>query len=83
MKPSIKIFVDKEREAALHFIRSSEMSSIVDSIGSHSSVLERDSDFSRFYKWWNGIRRKISDGCAAKRIKVEETVKMAFFAANA
>lgn len=83
MKPSIKIFVNKELETALHLIRSSEISSIVDCIGSHSSVLERDSDFARFHKWWNGIRRMISDSCAAKRSKFEETEKMAFFAANA
>ena len=82
MKHTIKIFVDKKLESTLNMIRSGELSSIVDTLGDRSIILEREPEFGRFYKWWNGIRRSISQVCISKRDKFEETNRMAHFVAS-
>ena len=82
MKPTIKIFVDKKLSSTLQVIHENELALIVDLLGSRSDVVDLDTDFGRFYKWWNGVRKTISQSCTAKRTKFEETNRMAHFVAN-
>lgn len=77
----IKISYNRELANTVHFLRSADLVSIVEHVGSKSDIIKENPKFRKFWKWWNGIHAKFSAECVKSRMKVEDDGSKVTFAA--